>query len=73
MTKSPSQRVNALLTTIKTQTVSYDEVIQHLEIMANQFQKEEAEAYRGLQVVNEYYGVELVGELLQKSNELTGR
>ena len=41
--------------------------------MANQFQTDEAGAYRGLQVVNEYYGVELVGELLQKSNELTGR
>ena len=73
MNKRPSERVNALIDTIKHQPVSYGEIVSHLEIMRDQFQKEEAEAYRGLQAVNEYYGVEVINKLIEKSNKLTGR
>lgn len=72
MNRTPSQRVSALIHTIETEPLSHDDIVGHLNIIRDEFQKDEAEAYRSLQAINMYYGV-VVNELLPKSDELTGR
>ena len=69
----PSQRVNAFIDTIRDEAVPHSVLILDLEAMRDQFQKEEAEAYRSWQGVCEYYGVEVINKLMEKSNTLTGR
>ncbi len=73
MNKLPSQRVNVLVTGVEDHTIPFHDIMGHLREMQRQFEKEEAAAYRGLQAVNHYYGVEVIEQLMTKSNELTGR
>lgn len=73
MNKSPSQRLTTFIDTIRDKNIPHSALIRDLKVMRDQFQKEEAEAYRGLQGINKYYGVKLVNELLAKSDKLTGR
>lgn len=60
MNKRPSQRVDILLTGVKDGTVPYSDILDHLKAMRDQFQKEEAEAYRSLQGVIKYFRVEAI-------------
>lgn len=53
----PSQRVNAFIDTIRDEAVPHSALIRSLEAMRDQFQKEEAEAYRSLQSLIKYVGV----------------
>jgi len=55
MNKRPSQTVDALIHTITTETLTQDDILAHLSIMQDNFQKDEAEAYRSLQAVINYY------------------
>ncbi len=71
--KSPSQRLTTFIDTIKHEAIPHSVLIHDLEVMRDQFQKEEAAAYRHWQAVSEYYGVEVINQLIEKSNELTGR
>lgn len=73
MNQRPSQVVNAFIDSIKDEAIPHSVLIQSLEAMRDQFQKEEAEAYRSWQAVSEYYGVEVINKLIEKSNKLTGR
>lgn len=73
MNQRPSKRVNAYIDTIRDEAVPHSVLILALEAMRDQFQKEEAAAYKSLQAVNKYYGVEVINKLIEKSDELTGR
>lgn len=70
MNKRPSQRVTTLITGVEDGTIAYSDLLDMLKIMRDQFQKEEAEAYRGSQANNEY---KVINKLIEKSNKLTGR
>lgn len=67
----PSQRLNTYIDSIRDESVPHSTLILDLEQMRDQFQKEEAEAYRSLQAINEYYGVH--AELKPSFYKLTGR
>ncbi len=58
MSQPPSQTVTDLLTGIEDGTVHTSDLIHHIKAMRDQFLKEEAEAYRSLQVFLEYHKVE---------------
>ena len=73
MNKQPSQISRALANKARTEPVSIEELIALIEIMADNFETAEAEAFRGIQAINEYYGVQVVNELLKKAKPLTGR
>lgn len=55
MNPRPSQRVNAFIDTIRHEAVPHSVLIRSLEAMRDQFQKEEAEAYKSLRAVINYY------------------
>ena len=57
MNKRPSQRVTLLITGIEDYTISYSDLLDMLKIMRDEFQKEEAEAYRSLQCLIKYVGI----------------
>jgi len=59
MNQRPSQRVNAFIDSIRHEAVPHSVLILALEVMRDQFQKEEAEAYRSLQAINEYFRMEV--------------
>lgn len=69
----PSQRLTTYIDSIRDISVPHSGIILGLEVMRDQLQKEEAEAYNALQAVSEYYGVEVINQLIEKSNTLTGR
>ena len=73
MNKQPSQIVSDFIAFIDTNPLTHEDIQAHLRIMSENFQKQEAEAFRSVKAINEYYGVELVSELIKKSDKLTGR
>jgi len=73
MNKRPSQRINTYIDSIRHKAIPHSVLLLNLEAIRDQLQKEEAEAYRSLKAVSEYYGVEVINKLIEKSNTLTGR
>ena len=71
MNSRPSQVLDTYITTIRDQPIPHSELIKSLEAMRDQFQQEEAEAYRSLKAVTEYYKVH--AQLDRPFNKLTGR
>lgn len=57
MNKSPSQRLTTFINTIRDEAVPHSVLIKSLEQMRNQFQKDEAEAYRSVQSLIKYVGM----------------
>lgn len=57
MNQRPSQRVNAYIDTIRDEAVPHSVLILDLEQMRDQFQKDEAEAYRSIQSLIKYVGM----------------
>jgi len=55
--KRPSQTVDALINAITSQPMTQEDIIAHLNIMRDRFQKDEAEAYRSVQSLIKYVGI----------------
>ena len=57
MNNRPSQTVNAYINTIRDEPVPHSALIKSLEAMRDDFQKDEAEAYRSVQNLIKYVGI----------------
>ena len=73
MNKQPSQIVSDFIAFIDANPLTHEDIQDHLRIMSDNFQRQEAEAFRSLKAINSYHGAQVVTELLKKAKPLTGR
>ncbi len=73
MNNQPSQRITSVLCKHRAGEIPLKDLPEIFEVMARELESEEAAAYRSLQAINSYHGVQVVNQLLAKSDKLTGR